>query len=157
MMWFVSSSLQVQYREYVQQLKKQHGTKVTVYKQVVRLLQEDVEKMREYWEGTASVSLISWDCLATRLSSLVLCSCVQSLANSNRNLLLENKGLYQQLKDGAEWMKREKVPAAIWFYLAIIVSLIFEFVSVSVQEKSVRELTERIEAERRKRETGWLY
>ena len=34
---------------------------------------------------------------------------VQSLANSNRNLLLENKGLYQQLKDGVENMKQEKV------------------------------------------------
>ena len=34
---------------------------------------------------------------------------MQSLASNNKNLLLENRGLYRQLKDGMEWMKQEKV------------------------------------------------
>lgn len=37
-------------------MKKQHGSKMAVYKQVVKLLQEEMDKMKEYWEGTANVS-----------------------------------------------------------------------------------------------------
>ena len=33
---------------------------MAVYKQVVKLLQEEMDKMKEYWEETANVSLERW-------------------------------------------------------------------------------------------------
>ena len=48
-------------------MKEQHRSKVTVYKQLVKVLQEEMDNMKQYWEGTAMVGnkQISYDCIYT--------------------------------------------------------------------------------------------
>ena len=51
--------MQSQYREFVNHLRQQHTSKVALYKQVVQLLHNELDRMKEYWEGTSQV-LISY-------------------------------------------------------------------------------------------------
>ena len=39
-------------------LRQQHASKVALYKQVVQLLHDELDRMKEHWEGTAQVQFI---------------------------------------------------------------------------------------------------
>ncbi len=48
---------QDQYKAYIQTLRKEHNSKVTIYKQVVKTLREEMAKMKEFWEDSANVNI----------------------------------------------------------------------------------------------------
>ena len=42
--------------KFVLHLKEEHASKVSIYKQVIQILQEELNKAKEHWEGTSMVS-----------------------------------------------------------------------------------------------------
>ena len=47
--------LQHHFKDCVQQLRQEHLTKINAYKQVVALLEEELQRSKQDWEATAKV------------------------------------------------------------------------------------------------------
>lgn len=51
----IEQESKIQYQGFVERLREQHTSKVGAYKEVVRVLQEELNNMRTHWESTVKV------------------------------------------------------------------------------------------------------
>ena len=98
----------MQYIGFVQKLKEQHSSKVSTYKEVVKVLQEELTNVTQHWEGNCE-GLHSCVCTVSLTYTPFCVCCLQGVSHRNKELLEENKLLYQKLKDALEKAQNEKV------------------------------------------------